>query len=187
MRSLAITPCEVLELDRSEVSEALRARDDSDHEERIDRLGELIDLLPADGLLGFHGQAAEWLFDDVKATWIYGAFTSTVLTAHAFCMVQLAGRMRLLQDNPGLPAEAESLEHLARLAAEAGIIDADTQAQVVQLHDRSRTYVAANLHRHELRLERHIIETEEVTDEPPLLLDARQALRTAAALVDRRP
>lgn len=137
-------------------------------------------------MLGFSGQAAEWLFDDIKATWIYGCFTSTVVTAHAFCLLQVAGLLRLLPDDSRLPREARSLEHLAALALDAGAVDVDLQARLVALHERYGDYATANLHQHESRLERHVAETEEVTAELPLLVDARHALTTAIQLVYSR-
>ena len=51
-----------------------------------------------------HGLAAEWLFEDVKATWLYGYFTGTVLTAYAFCVQQLAGLLRMNSDDAEYPA-----------------------------------------------------------------------------------
>lgn len=159
--------------------------DERDHADRTERLVELTRLLPDEGMLGFSGQAAEWLFDDIKATWLYGCFVSTVLTAHAFCSLQLGGWIRLLPDNADLPDEAGSLEELSGIALRAGILTVDLQAALIELHDRCRAYTAANLHRHELRLERHLIESEDVTPEDPLLLDARLALTTAVRLVFR--
>jgi hypothetical protein len=174
-------------MNSSEASHLIADVDERDHTGRTERLIELTELLPSDGLLGFSGQAAEWLFEDVKATWLYGCFTSTVVTAHAFCLVQLAGSLRLLADSPDLPEEGESLEHLAALAVSRDALDVEGQARLLALHDRFRTYTAANLHRHETRLERHLIESEVVTDEHPLLLDARAALIAALQVVYRRP
>lgn len=172
-------------MDQGEASQLIAEVDASDHAGRAERLVELTNLLPEDGMLGFSGQAAQWLFEDVKATWLYGCFTSTVVTAHAFCSLQLAGRIRLLPDDPGLPDEARSLEHLAVLAVEASAIDVDLQARLVDLHDRYRAYTATHLHNHEGRLERHLIEAEAVSDEHPLLVDARHAITTAVRLVYR--
>jgi hypothetical protein len=174
-------------MDQIEASRLITAVDERDHRDRGERLVQLTDLLPDDGMLGFSGQAAQWLFEDIKATWLYGCFTSTVVTAHAFCLVQLAGWVRLLPDDPGLPDEAQSLEHLAALAVSAGAPDVELQARLVELHDRYRSYTASDLHKHDLRLERHLVEAEAVTDEHPLLLDARDALTTAVRLVFRRP
>ena len=56
--------------------------------------------------MGFGGQAAHWLFEDLKSTWIYASFTSTVLTARALCMLQLANSIRLSSDDATLPEEA---------------------------------------------------------------------------------
>ena len=59
--------------------------DERDREGRAERYVELTELLPNDDMIGFSGQASHWLFEDIKATWLYACFTSTVLTAHAFC------------------------------------------------------------------------------------------------------
>jgi len=76
---------------------------------------ELSDLL-GDQPLALHGLAADWLFEDVKATWLYGYFTGTVLTAYAFCVQQLAGLVRMISDDPELSDEATTLEMLAEIA-----------------------------------------------------------------------
>lgn len=172
-------------MDQDEASRLIAEVDGSDHAGRTDRLVELAALLPDDDMVGFSGQAAQWLFEDVKATWLYGCFTSTVLTAHAFCSLQIAGLVRLLPDNPALPMEAETLEALAAIAVEAGLVDVEVQGALLTLHDRFRSYSAAHLHEHEMRLERHMAEVEVVGDEDPLLLDARQAMSTAVRLVYR--
>ena len=103
-------------MNRDEASRLIADVDGRDHAERTERLIELVGLMPEDGMIGFSGQAGELLFDDVKATWLYGCFTSTVVTAHAFCLIQVGGGIRLFRDDPSLPAEAISLEHLAALA-----------------------------------------------------------------------
>ena len=173
-------------MDEEGASRLIADVDRSDHDGRTDRLIELSGLLPDDDMVGFSGQAAQWLFEDVKATWLYGCFTSTVLTAHAFCSLQIAGLLRLLPDNPDLPEEAESLEELATIAVEAGVLDVEVQAELVTLYDRFRSYTTAHLHEHPLRLERHIMDTETVgDDEDPLLIDARQAVTAAVDLVYR--
>lgn len=123
----------------------------------------------------------------MKATWLYGCFTSTVVTAHAFCAQQLAGSIRMLPDDASLPDDADSLEHLAAIAADRGIVDVELRALLVELDDRSLSYTATHLHKHEARLERHLLEAEALSDDHPLLVDARQALTTAARLVYRRP
>jgi len=172
-------------MDQSEASRLITEVDDRDHADRTERLVELNNLLPDGGMIGFSGQSAEWLFEDVKASWLYGCFTSTVLTAHAFCSLQLAGWVRMLSDDPSLPDEAQSLEELAALALDAGECDVDLQARLIDLHDRYRAYTAAHLREHEARLERHLIESDTVSDEHPLLLDAHHALTTAIRLVYR--
>jgi len=181
----ATTPCEV-NVNRDEASRLIDEVDVGDRDGRIDRLVGLTHLLPTDDMVGFSGQAAEWLFEDIQATWLYGCFTSTVLTAHAFCSLQVAGLLRLVLDDPSLPEEAQSLEHLAAIAEETGAIDHDLQAQLLNLHDRYRAYTAADLHEHQLRLERHLVEMESVGGEDPLVADARQAVTIAISLVYRR-
>lgn len=181
----AITCCEGT-MDQNEASELIAGIDRSGHEGRTERLVELTELLPIDGMIGFSGLAPQWLFEDVKATWLYGCFASTVLTAHAFCSLQIAGSLRLLPDDPGLPDESESLEHLAAMAVEARALDVELQARLLDLHDRYRAYAAAHLHEHESRLERHVADAEALGGEHPLVADARLALRTAVSLVHRR-
>ena len=133
-------------------------------------------------MIGFSGQAAKLLFEDIKASWLYGCFTSTVVTAHAFCLIQVAGGIRLLLDEPSLPAEAISLEHLAALAVRLARSDIDLQARLIDLDDRHRAYTAVHLQEYEPRLEDHLAEAE-VGGDHPLLLDARSALTTAARLL----
>jgi hypothetical protein len=173
-------------MDANEASQEILNVDTADHEGRAGRLLELMGLLPEVGLIGFSGQAAQWLFEDVKATWLYGCFTSTVLTAHAFCCLQLAGWIRWLPDDPNLPDEVTSLEALANVAVDAGLVDVGMQARLLGLHDRSRAYTAATLHEYEARLERHLLDAEVVSDEHPLLVDARDAVATAVLLLYRR-
>lgn len=173
-------------MDQNEASQLITDVDESDHRGRTERLVELTELLPTEGIVGFSGQASQWLFEDIKATWLYGCFTSTVLTAHAFCLLQIASHLRLLPDDSRLPDEPESLEHLAALAVEAGAVDVEMQARLLDLHDRYRAYTAAHLHEQESRLERHVVEAEAIGGEHPLLADARHALRTAVSLVYRR-
>jgi hypothetical protein len=171
-------------MDYDEASQQIAAVDESDHEERAERLVELMDLLPTvDELMGFSGQAARWLFEDLKSTWIYASFTSTVLTAHAFCMLQLANSIRLSSEDANLTEEAATLEELATIAVEQGVIDIELQAQLVVLHDRYRTYAAADLRKHLARLEEHLVESSTLGDEPALLTDARFALNTAIRFI----
>lgn len=172
-------------MDQNEASSLVTEADERDHVDRTERLLELDSLLPDDDAVGFSGQAAMWLFDDVKATWIYGYFTSTVLTAHAFCLLQLSGSMRLLPDEVERPERATSLEDLATLAAQLGLIDVSTQARLVQLHDRASVYVQASLRSYDALLERHVADTESVTQTHPLLEDAREAMTTAVDLLHR--
>lgn len=173
-------------MDQDEASRLIADVDRRDHAGRAERLTELMELLPHGGMVGFSGQAAQWLFEDVKATWLYGCFTSTVVTAHAFCLIQVAGEIRLLLDDPSLPTEVNSLEHLTALAVEAGALSIDLQARLIDLDDRHRAYTAVRLHEYEPRLEHHLAEAEALGGGHPLLLDARSALTTAARLLYRR-
>jgi hypothetical protein len=180
---LAITNSEVT-MNEDEASRLISTVDDDDHDNRVARLVEMEGLLPTSSeLMEFAGQEAKWLFDDVKATWLYGCFTSTVLTAYAFCLLQLANAIRMLPDDPGLPDEPGSLEELAAIAAAREVIDIELQARVLALHDRQRIYSAAPLHEHEFRLERHLVEAQSMSDEHALVVDARQALTTAIEIV----
>src|ERR1700693_5488093 len=95
-----------------DASQLIAAVDAREHQARCERLVYLTDLLHDDRLVGLQGQAAWWLFEDVKATWLYGCFASTVLTSHAFCCQQMSGLLRLHRDDPDLPSTAGSLEDL---------------------------------------------------------------------------
>lgn len=174
-------------MDQDEASALIADVDQRDHEGRTERLVQLTALLPDDGMIGFSGQAAQWLFEDVKATWLYGCFTSTVVTAQAFCAQQLAGSIRMLPDDSSLRANPGTLEQLAAIAADRSIIDVDLRALLVELNDRSLSYTATDLHEYEARLERHLAEAEALSEDHPLLVDARQAVTTAIRLVYRRP
>lgn len=161
--------------------------DVSDSEGRIARLLKLMEMLPSEGLIGFEGTAGQMLFEDVKATWLYGCFTSTVLTANAFCVQQLAGSIRWLPDDSLLPEQAGTLEELAALATERGVITVDLQGQLVQLHDRFMYYAGTGLHEAPLQLERHFLEAESFGEvQHPLLADAELALTCAIALIYKR-
>jgi hypothetical protein len=179
------TLCENV-MDQEEASRLIAEADARDHADRSERLLELAALLPDDDIIGFSGEAAPLLFEDVKATGIYACFTSTVLTAHAFCLVQLAGLLRLLPGNPNLPPEATSLEDLAAMAVDTGTIDVELQARLLTLHDLYRSYAGAQLHEDERRFERHRSDAESVTNEDPLLVDARLAVDCAIRLIYRR-
>jgi hypothetical protein len=91
----------------------------------------------------------------------------------------------MLADVPRLPDEAESLEQLAAIAVEAGALDVERQARLLELHDRYRLYAFAHLHEYEARLERHMVEVAIIGTEHHLLSDARLALVTSVSLVYR--
>lgn len=95
-------------MDFEEASHLVADVDARDHRDRTERLVDLVELL-GDDVVGFSGQAAEWLFEDVKATWLYGYFTATVLTSYAFCVHQLAGLVRMALDDPSIPETDGSL------------------------------------------------------------------------------
>jgi hypothetical protein len=177
---LGTISCRTDEMNQDDASSLIMRRDGEDHDDRTDRLQQLMDLLPTEKeLVGLSGQASIWLFDDLKGTWIYGNLTGTVLVAHAFCMLQIANLIRILPDDPALPEEAGSLEHLASVAAAKGIIDIGLQSHLVSLHDLQRMLVAAPLHQHQNLMERHIAESQRVDPTLPLLNDALFALKTA--------
>lgn len=169
-----------------EASELVAEADARERNGRATRLVELTDLL-GEEMVGFSGQAAQWLFDDVKATWLYGYFTSTVLNAYAFCMHQLAGLVRMLEDDPALPETAGSLEELAEVSEGQGIIGLDLRARLVALQDSANVYLSVGLHEYGAQLERRMIEAALFTDDHTLLADARSALGCSIALLHRRP
>jgi hypothetical protein len=170
-----------------DLEEAARlvAEDDSlNNEARGERLLELNSLL-GDGLIGFSGLAAEWLFEDVKATWIYGYFAATVLAAHAFCIQQLAGLIRMLPDDPSLPELAQSLDDLAEVAEKRNLIELDLRARLIVLDDAARMYAVASMHEYEGQAERRVLEAERFTSEHSLLGDAHHGLLCSLAVLHR--
>lgn len=173
-------------MDQQEAVELIAQADESERAERAERLIELM-LLLGDESVGFSGQAAAWLFDDVKATWLYGYFTATVVTAHAFCLRQLSGRMLVLPDEPDLPDMVDSLEELAAMCDERGLISIELRARLVALHDSTSAYTTVDLHEQDLSLERRLIDAEVVgADDHPLLADARSALECCVELLQWR-
>ena len=171
-------------MDLEEASRLVSKVDDRENADRATRLVELSDLLDDRGV-GFHGQAAEWLFEDVKATWIYGYFTATVLASDAFCRHQLAGLVRLTTDlaPPTLPSG--SLESLAALAEQRGVIDDETHARLVTLHDVTLTYTSASVSEFNSPLDRRMADSQRFADEHGLLADARHALTCAVSVLDQ--
>lgn len=171
-----------------ELGVAAHAVGDVDRRENKDRAVRLVELeaMLGDDIVGFSGQAAQWLFDDVKATWIYGYFTATVLTAYAFCMHQLSGLIRMLPDDPSLAEQITSLDILAATAQELMLIDVSLRAQLVTLNDVGAMYLAVGLHEYNTRSERRVVEAEVFVEEHPLLSDARAALRCSVGLLHRR-
>ena len=160
--------------------------DNQERAGRATRLVEMTDLL-GDETVGFSGKAAGWLFDDVKATWLYGYFTGTVLTAYAFCVQQLAGLVRMVLDDPAVPDEAGTLEELAEVCERNGLIDLELRAHLVTLHDCANVYLSAGLVEYGAQLEQRMADAEFFTGDHSLLTDARAALECSAALLHRRP
>ena len=154
-------------VDHAEAVEAVAQADSSETAERASRLVELTDRLGED-IVGFSGQGAAWLFEDVKATWIYGYFTATVLVSNAFCLQQLAGLLRLLPDDPSLPESTTSLFALAALAEECGAIDLELRARLVTLDDITHAYASADLHEYRAEAERRASDTADFSDEHTL-------------------
>lgn len=172
-------------MERAEAMTRVAEVDHRENEDRAVRLSEL-DALLTDDVVGSSGQAAEWLFEDVKATLIHGYFTATILAAYAFCAQQLAGVMRMLPDDPDLPEQTISLEALAAATRDRGLIDVDLHARLVTLHDSATMYLTVGLHEHEAPVERRVAEAALLTDEHPLLGDARNALECSVAVLHRR-
>lgn len=174
-------------MDRTEAVRRLASVDEADRDSRAERLLKVDEVLP-DGEVGLEGEAAQWLFEDVKATWIYGAFSSTVLTAHAFCIQQLSGIIRRASEfaAPSSELTATNLESLANEANSLSLISTDDQAELVSLHDRAMLYIRAGLQTYDASLSRHISETQRHTDEDPLFVDARLALEIAVRLLRTR-
>jgi len=173
-------------MDLDEASDLVAETDARELNGRATRLVELTDLL-GEEMIGFSGQAAQWLFEDVKATWLYGYFTGTVLNAYAFCMHQLAGLVRMLEDDPSLPETAASLEELAEVCDRRGMIDLDLRASLVALQDSANVYLSVGLHEYGALLERRMIAAALLSDDHTLLADARAALGCSIALLHRRP
>lgn len=172
-------------MEHAEAATRVAEVDRRENEDRASRLTEL-DALLSDDVVGFSGQAAEWLFEDVKATWIYGYFTATILAAYAFCAHQLAGVIRMIPDDPDLPEQTTSLEELAAATRDRGLINLDLHARLVRLHDSATVYLAVGLHEYDAQVERRVAEASLFTDEHALLSDARDALECSVALLHRR-
>jgi hypothetical protein len=158
-----------------------RRADREEQAARATRLVELTSLLD-DRPLVLHGLGAEWLFEDVKATWLYGYFTGTVLTAYAFCVQQVAGVLRMNSDDHEISDEAATLEILG-VAEQRDLIDLDLRAQLVALHDSAAAYLTSGLSSSRRQLERRVEDTENFIDEHTLLADARSALGCCIGLL----
>ncbi len=172
-------------MDHEHAAELVAEADARELRGRAERLVELDDLV-RDEDMGFSGQAAEWLFDDVKATWLYGYFAGTVVAAYAFCLQQLAGMVRMLPDDPNMPEVAQSVEALAEICELHGAIDVALRAKLTALQDSASVYLSAGLRAYRADLERRVIEAEEFTEEHSLLADARAALQCSIAVLHRR-
>lgn len=172
-------------MDAKDAARAVAEVDEREAPYRAARLVELNAMLPT-AEVGFSGQAAQWLFEDVKATWIYGYFTATVLAAVGFCLQQVAGSIRMLADGTELPTESTSLDQVSALAHGHGLISVDLRAKLLTLHDLGSLYLNVGLHGRLAGVERHIVEADRYAGEHALLSDARSALACSVALLHRR-
>ena len=162
-------------MDLADATALIEQADNNERDRRAARLVELTGLLgDAPGLS--YGQGAYWLFEDVKATWLYGYFTATVLTAHAFCVQQVSGRLRTLASGADLARTVESLETFAELAQRHGVISLQSRARLVELHDAAKVYLSSDLSTYRRDLELRVQEAETYADEHSLVRDARTAL-----------
>jgi len=170
-----------------ELDHATRLITESDKDERNARAARLVDLydLLGSASVVLHGQAAQLLFEDVKATWLYGYFTGTVLTSYAFCVQQLAGLIRMASDDSDLPDEAATLEALAEIAARHALVDIDVRARLIGLNDSASVYLSANLSNYDRQFEHRAEDAERFSDEHTLLIDARSALECCVGLLHR--
>lgn len=170
-------------MDLTDAREAIAAADSSDLEDRAHRLVELNAALP-DGHVALAGEAADLLFADVKATWIYGYFAATTVVAASFCIQQVAGRLRLFSDDDELPIATKSLEEVAALAHERSLIDIDLRAELVALHDAAQVYSFADLHEDRRAATERAMAAAHFSDHDHLLEDARLALRCSIAVLE---
>jgi hypothetical protein len=171
----------MMNLDEAKV--AIESRITADLDQRAQRLVELDELLNGDWDGPFSAATdASLIFEDVKATWIDGALTATVMTSHAYCRLQLMSRLLL----SGQPARDESVGDLAAIAQHArdtGLIEVETLARVLELHDLFRTYTRSAAATGTGRiLDTHLGEKERSFGGDAFLSDAREALSTAVAL-----
>lgn len=156
--------------------------DRAEQQDRATRLVELTSLLDGRPLV-MHGLAAEWLFEDVKGTWLYGFFTSTIVTAYAFCVQQVAGVIRMASEDHDMAIGEMTLEDLAEIAEQRYLIDLDLRAQLVALDDSAAIYLASDLASYHPRLDRRADDSARFTDEHILLADARSALACCVGLL----
>ena len=172
-----------------EIGEALAAvqdADDRDHSERARRLVELSEMVGSSDAV-FFSQAAEWLFDDVKATGIYGYFSATVVTAYAYCTSHLAGLLLLGRDERDLPDAVDSLEGLAAACTRGGLIDVDLQAMLSELQLSADAYLPTTLSTAPRVLEQRLGEASLLSsNEHPLQAEARAALSCCTSLIFSR-
>ena len=171
-------------MDESEAMKFISDVDEADLGGRARRLRELNQLLPKDGLMAFNGTVAQLVFEDVKATWIYGYFVATVITSYVFCIQQLAGNLRMLSDvSSDVISSNLDLENLGALAKSHSLVTPELHANLVELHDRAQMYLEVSIDEYVPRAERHFSEVDQHTDGDALLLDARLALTTAVSLL----
>ena len=170
-------------MDQERASSAVAEVDSVDHAERTNRLVQLANAMPTSERIGFAGTGPELLFEDVKATWIYGAFTSTIITSYFFCLQQLANKIRLLGEISSESNDTLSLELVANIATDLGIIEVELQARLLKLNDLSMAYMLTSTVEHRLLLDQHFIDATQVSDEHPLLADAQHAMLVAISLL----
>ena len=154
--------------------------------DRALRLLELDELLEGDWQGPYSSSLDETLFfEDIKATWIYGFFTSTIVGAHAYCRLQLMNSLNLAGSRP-FANDAEDLSQLAGQAASAGLITAAEHARLLELEDLHRIYTrASGPTAIGLALEGHLDAKESAFGETPQLADARDATRIATQFAIR--
>ena len=171
-------------MDQEQASLKITEVDSVDHEERINRLVQLMDAMPTSEHIGFAGTGPQLMFEDVKATWIYGAFTSTIITSYVFCMQQLANKIRLFGENVPDHIDTLSLETIANIAADLEIIEVDIQARLIQLNDLSMAYMLTSTVEHRLLLDQHFADATQFSNGHPLLADAEHAMLVAISLLE---
>ncbi len=165
-----------------EARSAIESADALDAAARADRLIWISGEFPDE--VAVHGTAAQLLLDDVKATWIYGFFASTVVSAHAFCLLQLTRTIRLHTDELSVNERFVSLTYLAELAHGNGLISGESRVLLIRLEDRRLDYVDSQSDQYEDRLETHLREAQQFDNAPPLYSDGQLAVAACASILE---